>query len=97
MQTSRRESVVSAARQVVAVRGRRGTTIEVESALILLTEAGVPDDRLLRAGDRYRVLGAGRIVIEGIEIARLGVICTSGWWAKIALPRWLAPRETIRV
>ena len=46
------------------LRGARGLAIEVVGGRVWITEDGVPADRFLGAGGRYRVGGDGLVLVE---------------------------------
>jgi len=52
---------------------RGGVVIRVERGLLLVTQAGDPEDHVLAAGGELRLTGRGLVVAEALEASRVTV------------------------
>ncbi|CAN5297187.1 hypothetical protein BH10PSE17_BH10PSE17_22700 [soil metagenome] len=58
---------------VLPFRTARGVEVRSTLGRLWVTEEGTTGDHFLRPGERYRVRGAGRVVVEALDAARIEV------------------------
>lgn len=57
--------------QLCVLAARPGQSLHILDGQVWLTEAGIPDDVILHAGDRYSLRGEGKLLIEAASSAYL--------------------------
>jgi hypothetical protein len=58
---------------LLGLRGRSGTVIRCLEGDCWLTREGDPRDHRLRTGERFRVDGAGSVIVQALAESRLGI------------------------
>lgn len=62
-----------APRTTVPLDAARGHVVHVKLGMVWITEEHETGDHMLRAGQAYQVRQGGRVVVEALSLARIGV------------------------
>ncbi len=83
-QGARPASYDLASGKVLPLQTAKGVEIRSTLGRLWVTEEGTTGDHFLRPGERYRIRGAGRVVIEALDTSRVEIS------APVALPARIA-------